>query len=184
MRLSATMGLFIQTIALQSDDQIIVGGVRYLFVDYPPFYGRPGIYGQSGRDYPDNHLRFAVLNQAAIGIARNILRTDIFHAHDWQAGLAPAYLHYSAGPRPGTVMTVHNLAYQGIFPREMLDAFFGVTGIHMNVNVLNRDTLLDAIEHPENYPDLTIRVSGYAVNFVRLTREQQMDVISRTFHGD
>ncbi|PIW48630.1 MAG: formate C-acetyltransferase [Zetaproteobacteria bacterium CG12_big_fil_rev_8_21_14_0_65_54_13] len=76
----------------------------------------------------------------------------------------------------------HTLSDQVNNLSNCVDVFCNASGFHVNVNVLNRDTLLDAMEHPENYPQLTLRVSGYAVNFIKLTREQQLDVINRTFH--
>ena len=100
-----------------------------LFVlDAPHLFARPGnpYVTPDGKDWPDNGVRFAALSRMAAEIGRGAVPSfvpDVVHAHDWQAGLTPAYLHYSNGPRPSTVMTVHNLAYQGKFSHEMLDVF-------------------------------------------------------------
>jgi starch synthase len=97
----------------------------FFLVDYPPLYDRKGLYGEGGVDYPDNHIRFAVLARAAISIARVLFRTDIFHCHDWQAGLVPAYLRTTFAADPTffaarTLFTIHNLGYQGPFPATVL----------------------------------------------------------------
>ena len=96
------------------------GGLDVFVLDAPHLYLRPGgpYSAPNGWGYGDNAFRFAALSRAAADIGRGAAREfvpDVVHAHDWQAGLAPAYLHYGDGPRPGTVMTVHNLAFQGSF---------------------------------------------------------------------
>jgi len=94
-------------------------------VDCPALFERKGFYGEAGLDYPDNHIRFAVFCRAALAIARYFFRTEIFHCHDWQAGLVPAYLRTSFATDPTflgckTLFTIHNLGYQGLFPRSAL----------------------------------------------------------------
>jgi len=101
-------------------------GLSLFCIDAPHLYDRPGTpYGAGGTDVPDNPQRFAALSQmaAAIGLGSAAgFAPDVVHGHDWQAGLALAYLHYAGVPRPATVMTVHNLAFQGRFPAALLAA--------------------------------------------------------------
>lgn len=99
--------------------------VTYYFVQCPALYDRDGIYGTAAGDFPDNHLRFATLSLAAIGVARHLFRPDIVHLHDWQASLTPVYIreHFRGDPTfigARTLLTIHNLGYQGIFGREAL----------------------------------------------------------------
>ncbi|NNG06075.1 MAG: glycogen synthase GlgA [Inquilinus sp.] len=94
-------------------------------LDCPSLFDRPGnpYLDADGRDWPDNHRRFGSLSWFAARLGQGAdpaWRPHVVHAHDWQAGLAPAYLELAGGERPGTVLTVHNLAYQGLFPRETL----------------------------------------------------------------
>ena len=100
-------------------------GLEFFVLDAPHLYARAGgpYAGPDGKDWPDNALRFAALAQCAAAIGRGVVGNflpDVVHAHDWQAGLSPAYLHYAGEPRPRTVMTAHNLAFQGQFPRDLL----------------------------------------------------------------
>jgi len=100
-------------------------GLDLFILDAPHLFARPGnpYVAPDGADWPDNAIRFAALGRTAAEIGQGAIPAfvpDVVHAHDWQAGLTHAFLHYSERPRPGTIMTVHNLAYQGKFARELL----------------------------------------------------------------
>jgi len=102
-------------------------GVTTYFIENAGFYGRDGLYGDRHGEFGDNHLRFALLCKAAIEISRLLFRADIFHCHDWQAGLVPVYLKTGAGVDPNflhtkVVTTIHNLGYQGYMePAKMAE---------------------------------------------------------------
>jgi len=115
-------------------------GLSVLVLDAPHLYDRPGkpYNGPDGADWPDNPQRFAALCQAAAAIAHGALgawRPDAVHGHDWQAGLVPAYLHFDPRPHPPVVFTIHNLAFTGWCPAELLPQLglppesFGIDGV-------------------------------------------------------
>ena len=102
------------------------GKVRWLFVDYAPFFDRDSLYvTKDGKDQPDNPERFSLFSRAVVEIAKDIFRPDVIHCHDWQAGLAPvllrtAYAQDTLLSEIPTVFTIHNLGYQGLFPSDAL----------------------------------------------------------------
>jgi starch synthase len=107
-----------------------VGALDLFVLDAPQFYGRDGgpYTSADGKDFADNAMRFAALAKVGALIGQGLVQAfvpRVVHAHDWQAGLTSAYLHYSGAPRPGTLITVHNLAFQGQFPAEI----FGALGL-------------------------------------------------------
>jgi starch synthase len=125
------------------DSRLLAGscaGLDLFVLDAPHLFARPGnpYTAPDGADWPDNAIRFAALGRIAATMAQGAVPAfvpDVVHAHDWQAGLTHAFLYYDGGPRPATVMTVHNLAFQGQFPREMLRDIglppqaFGIDGV-------------------------------------------------------
>ena len=101
------------------------GDLDLFVLDAPHLFARPGnpYVAPDGIDWPDNVFRFAALGRVAAAIGQGAIPAfvpDVVHAHDWQAGLTPAFLHYGERPGPGTIMTVHNLAYPGKFPQQLL----------------------------------------------------------------
>jgi starch synthase len=117
-----------------------IDGLEVLALDAPHLFDRPGnpYLGPDGKPWPDNAIRFAALAAAGADVARGSVKgfaPQVVHAHDWQTGLVPTYLHYGAAPRPASVMTIHNLAFQGQFPRSVFAKLdlpphaFGIEGV-------------------------------------------------------
>jgi len=124
--LAVPMGSSTRSVAIAEGG--VLHGVRYFFVDDPEYFDRERLYGSGGRDYPDNAERFAEFSRASIELAKRVWMPDVVHCHDWQSALVPVLLRTAyAGDSAGdsavrtlpVVFTVHNMGYQGLFPKEV-----------------------------------------------------------------
>ncbi|PYX37906.1 MAG: glycogen synthase GlgA [Acidobacteria bacterium] len=126
--------IVVRSITVPFDDRyrfcsVVTGGnrsgIKFYFVDYPPFFDRDALYGTSAGDYPDNAERFALFSRAVLEASKILGVPDVFHCHDWQSALVPVMLRtlYSEDPAfrdVATVFTIHNMGYQGLFPPDIL----------------------------------------------------------------
>lgn len=141
-----------------------LGGAEAYLVDHPAFFDRPSLYGEGGKDYPDNAERYAFFARAVLEACRALrLGPTVFHAHDWQAGLVPALLKTTYKDEPAfrssaAVFTVHNMGYQGLFPK----AAFGVTGLPERAYTADGVEYWDQVSYLKaglSYADLLTTVS-------------------------
>ncbi|MFN9210712.1 MAG: glycogen synthase GlgA [Betaproteobacteria bacterium] len=171
-------------------------GLDLLVLDAPHLYARVGnpYLAPDGKEWPDNAQRFAALAQKAAAIGRGAMAgyaPDIVHAHDWQAALAPAYLHYGSTPRPRSVMTVHTLGYQGQFPQALLAELglppqsWAIDGVEYygNIGYLKGGlALADAITTVSPTYAAEIRTPEFGMGLDGLLR-QRADVVSGILNG-
>ena len=169
----------------------VAGGLDLLVIDAPHLFDRPGnpYLGPDGSDWPDNAQRFAALSLVAAMIGQGLVSgydVDVVHGHDWQAGLAPAYLALSGRPRPATVMTVHNIAFQGQAAPNLLDA------LHLPSDAFHVDGLeyygtIGTLKAGLNYADMVTTVSPtyaeeiltpvYGMGLDGLLRKRRADLV-------
>jgi starch synthase len=160
-----------------------------LVLDAPHLFGRDGnpYLGPDGRDWPDNHVRFAALGAAAAAIGTGTvagLAFDIVHAHDWQAAMAPVYLHFHPGARPGTVLTIHNIAFQGRYPASVFPRL-GLPAAAFNIDGLEYHGDVSFLKGGLSYADRLTTVSPtYAREITGLENGMGLDGLLRSRAGD
>ncbi len=138
-------------------------GVAYYFVEDPEYYDRDQLYGAGGRDYPDNAERYAELSRAAIEFCKHVWMPDVIHCHDWQTGLVPVLLRTEYAGDPGVgrlpvVFTIHNLGYQGTFPRDTMKKI-GLPESLFSIDAMEFFGRINFLKGALNYSDFLTTVS-------------------------